>query len=62
MYTDLRQFVLNGEFVLGIDVSNEFSHRGLGLKDNRLVETADFEMLKFRQTAATMRVQPGSQW
>lgn len=59
--TNLRQLVLDGELILRIDVSDEFSQRRFGLKDNRLVETGDFEMLKLRQAAAGVRAQPRSQ-
>lgn len=57
--TDLRQFVLDGELVLRIDVSDEFSQRRFRLEDDGLMETGDLEVLKFCQTAAGVRAQPG---
>lgn len=58
--TNLRQLILDSELIFRIDVSNEFSQWGLSLKNDRLVETGDFEMLKFSQTAAGMSTQPRS--
>lgn len=57
---NLRQFILDSKFILRIDISNEFSQRRLGLKDNRLVETVNFEMLKLGQAGASVSAQPRS--
>lgn len=59
--TDLRQLVLYRKFVLGIDVSDKFSHRRFSLEKYGLVESGDFELLKLGQAAAGMGAEPSSQ-
>ena len=52
---DLREFVLDSEFVFRIDVCDEFAHWCFGLEEDGLLKTRDLKLLELGQTAARVR-------
>lgn len=58
---DLRELVLDGELVVGIDVGDETAHRRLGLEDYRLVEARYLELLELAEAAGRVGAEPGAQ-